>query len=179
MGTFTTFSGSDGVFLDFRPLDVNHNDLPDYVLDRGALSQNPLRYLGKRLLRGRVRMETPVTYFYTDRHQTVDVRVDFPEGLLTEFYPPVREIAPALDENNIFGEGEAIGKSSLKWGKVDLIPTSELAPNISDTKLRENLTASIIHGLVPHAPMNNTTQPLVKQTQLWSITRPNGLTKLL
>ncbi len=151
-GTFTTFSGSDGVFLDFRPLDVNHNDLPDYVLDRGALSQNPLRYLGKRLLRGRVRMETPVTYFYTDRHQTVDVRVDFPEGLLTEFYPPVREIAPALDENNIFGEGEAIGKSSLKWGKVDLIPTSELAPNISDTKLRENLTASIIHGLVPHAP---------------------------
>ena len=34
-GTFTTFSGSDGVFLDFRPLAAKESDLPDYVLDRG------------------------------------------------------------------------------------------------------------------------------------------------
>ncbi|MDX1925158.1 MAG: hypothetical protein SFV81_01490 [Pirellulaceae bacterium] len=151
-GTFTTFSGSDGVFLDFRPLDVEHHDLPDYVFDRGSLSSNPLRYIGKRKLRGRVRMETPVTYFYTDRHRTVDVRVEFPEGMLTEFYPPVREVLPAIDEQNIFGEGESIGKSSLNWGKIDLLPTSELVPNVTDADLRQNLTASIIHALVPHAP---------------------------
>ena len=150
-GTFTTFSGSDGVFLDFRPLDVNHNDLPDYVFDRGSLSKNPLRYIGKRNLRGRVRMETPVTYFYTDRHRTVDVRVDFPEGLLTEFYPPVREVQPAIDEDNIFGNGEVIGKSSLNWGTIDLIPTSELVPNIEDAELRESISSSIVERLVPHA----------------------------
>ena len=150
-GTFTTFSGSDGVFLDFRPLDVNHNDLPDYVLDRGSLSKNPLRYVGKRNLRGRVRMETPVTYFYTDRHRTVNVRVDFPEGLLTEFYPPVREVQPAIDEENIFGNGEVMGKSSLNWGKVDLIPKSELVPNVNDIELRESISLSIVKRLVPHA----------------------------
>ncbi|HIK92924.1 MAG TPA: hypothetical protein EYG03_13225, partial [Planctomycetes bacterium] len=32
-GTFTNFSGSDGVKLEYRPL--VDNDLPDFVLDRG------------------------------------------------------------------------------------------------------------------------------------------------
>lgn len=150
-GTFTTFSGSDGVFLDFRPLDASHNDLPDYVLDRGSLSQNPVRFLGKRRLWGRVRMETPVTYFYTDRHRTVDVRVDFPQGMLTEFYPPVRQILPPIDEQNIFGAGETMGHSSLDWGKVDIIPVADLVPNVKDAYLRESIAASIVHGLVPHA----------------------------
>jgi hypothetical protein len=151
-GTFTTFSGSDGIFLDFRPLDVNHDDLPGYVLDRASWSQSPLKVLSKRRLRGLVRMETPVTYFYTDRHRTVDVRVDFPEGLLTEFYPPVREVLPAIDETSIFGKGEVVGKSSLNWGEIDLIPTSDLVPNLQDVSLRESISASIIKGLVPHAP---------------------------
>lgn len=150
-GTFTTFSGSDGVFLDFRPLEANGDDLPSYVLDRGSFSSNVLRFLSKRQLRGRVRMETPVTYFYTDRHRTVDVRVDFPEGLLTEFYPPVREVLPPIDEVNIFTAGERLGKSSLNWGSVDLIPFSELVPNLKDTNLRESVSKSIVNGLLPHS----------------------------
>ena len=142
-GTFTTFSGSDGVFLDFRPLAANHNDLPNYVLDRGYYAQNPAGLLSKSRLRGRVRMETPVTYFYTDRPRSVDVRVDFPDGLLTEFYPPVRELLPAIDEENIFDNGERMGNSSLNWGTVDLIPTSELVPNLTDGKLRESIAVTI------------------------------------
>ena len=150
-GTFTTFSGSDGVFLDFRPLDANHNDLPNFVLDRGSYVKNPLQLLSKSRLRGRVRMETPVTYFYTDRPRSVDVRVDFPDGLLTEFYPPVRELLPAIDEENIFDNGEIMGKSSLNWGTIDLIPTSELVPNIKDAIVRESIATSIVNGLIPHA----------------------------
>ena len=118
-GTFTTFSGSDGVYLDFRPLAAEHNDLPGYVLDRGSYAET--RRLIKGRLWGRVRMETPVTYFYTDRVRTVDVRVDFPQGLLTEFYPPVRELLPKIDEKNIFANGETLGKPSRSMATWELV----------------------------------------------------------
>ncbi len=150
-GTFTTFSGSDGVFLDFQPLAASQSDLPDYVLDRGSFSKGILPVLSKSRLRGRVRMETPVTYFYSDRIRTVRVSVDFPEGLLTEFYPPVREMLPAIDEANIFGNGELIGKSSLNWGAVDIIPASELVPRVTDANQQQSLSANLVESLIPHA----------------------------
>jgi hypothetical protein len=152
-GTFTTFSGSDGAFLDFRPLAAGHSDLPDYVLDRLSLSPKlaVAQQLSKNRLRGRVRMETPVTYFYSDRIRTVDVSVDFPEGLLTEFYPPVREVLPAIDDANILGKGELIGNSSLNWGSVDIIPVSEFAKNIPNKALNEVITSRTVRSLVPHA----------------------------
>ncbi|HLQ47230.1 MAG TPA: hypothetical protein VK137_20970, partial [Planctomycetaceae bacterium] len=76
-GTFTNFSGSDGVQLEFRPL-VDH-DLPEFVVDRAmqAGSSNPWSKARIRVLQ---RMETPVTYFYTDREREVSVRVRFPQG---------------------------------------------------------------------------------------------------
>jgi len=40
-------------------------------------------------------METPVIYFYADEEQTVDVAVDFPKGLITEWYPQARQIGPS------------------------------------------------------------------------------------
>ncbi|WP_182868612.1 hypothetical protein [Stieleria mannarensis] len=147
-GTFTTFSGSDGVFLDFRPLAAEHSDLPNYVLDRGCFS--PFGFLSKSRLWGRVRMETPVTYFYTDRIRTVNVRVDFPEGLLTEFYPPVQTMQPAIDQANIFGKGESIGKSSLDWGRVDLIPLKHLLPDLAGTESGRQIVPDIVQRLLPH-----------------------------
>ncbi|HEY8667974.1 MAG TPA: hypothetical protein VIL86_15080, partial [Tepidisphaeraceae bacterium] len=64
------------------------------------------------------RMETPVTYFYTDTQRVVTVSVDFPQGLLTEFYPPVRHMLPAYDP-----EVRAPLKDGLlAWGKITLIP---------------------------------------------------------
>jgi hypothetical protein len=76
-GTFSTFSGSDGKPLKFYP---NENDLPGFVYSR------------HRLVKGgqtdaMVSLETPVLYFYTDRDRTVSVHVDFPKGLMTEWYP--------------------------------------------------------------------------------------------
>lgn len=151
-GTFTTFSGSDGVFLDFQHLAASQSDLPDYVLDRLSSSKNIAirRGFSKSRLRARVRMETPVTYFYSDRIRTVDVSVDFPEGLLTEFFPPVREVLPAIDETNILGKGELIGNSSLNWGSINIIPVGELVPNVSDETLKQTLSNSIVRSLVPH-----------------------------
>ena len=147
-GTFTTFSGSDGVFLEFRPLAQGHNDLPDYVMDRYSNSTRNL--IAKSRIRGRVRMETPVTYFYTDRVRSVNVRVDFPKGLLTEFYPPVRSMLPPLNEKLAFGEGEPIGKSSLDWGTVNLIPPAALIPSMKDTNLQGHVAEQLMLSVVPH-----------------------------
>ncbi|MCA9138907.1 MAG: hypothetical protein KDB00_19180 [Planctomycetales bacterium] len=148
-GTFTTFSGSDGVYMDFRPLAAEHSDLPNYVLDRGSYSLNSA--FTKSRIFGKVRMETPVTYFYTDRIRTVNVKVGFPEGLLTEFYPPVKEMLPPIDSKEIFTRGEAIGKSSLDWGDVDLIPLSQIVPTVADVDHQTQIASSIVSGLLPHA----------------------------
>ncbi len=147
-GTFTTFSGSDGVYLDFRPLASGESDLPDFVRDR--TSDSPGSIFSKVRLRGKVRMETPVTYFYTDRVREVNVRVGFPQGLLTEFYPPVRRMLPNLDERAAFGEGELIGNSVLDWGKVTLIPISQLLPQVDDPGLRNQIVGHLATSALPH-----------------------------
>ena len=147
-GTFTTFSGSDGVFLDFRPLAAEHSDLPSYVMDRA--NNSGVSLFAKRRLFGRVRMETPVIYFYTDRVRSVNVRVEFPAGLLTEFYPPVQSMTPAFDAKIAYGEGEPIGKSSLDWGTVNLIPQNALVPGIKDPSVRTQIANTIMNASVPH-----------------------------
>ena len=79
-GTFTSFAGSDGAPVAFSP---NNRDLPGFVY---AQEDNASK--GGRLLRGgTVSMETPVVYFYTDRDTRVAVKVDFPHGWITEWYP--------------------------------------------------------------------------------------------
>jgi hypothetical protein len=117
-GTFTNFAGADGVQLEFRPL--VENDLPDFVYDR--FRQDVWSY-GKYLIRSLQRMETPVTYFYTDHERTVDVRVDFPAGLLTEFYPPVKEFGPEYDD----GQTVTLRDSFLHWKELRVIPPQRFA----------------------------------------------------
>ncbi len=69
-GTFTSFSGSDGVRLEYRPL--LDEDLPSFVLDRFLQSGTPNLW-SKSRIRVRMRMETPVTYFYTNRERDVNL----------------------------------------------------------------------------------------------------------
>ena len=76
-GTFSTFAGSDGKPLKFYP---NDGDLPAFVHGRHlqVKAGRPDTY---------VSLETPVLYFYTDRDRTVSVSVDFPRGMMTDWYP--------------------------------------------------------------------------------------------
>ena len=76
-GTFSTFSGSDGKPLKFYP---NDRDLPPFVYNRFRETKGGLPDVY-------VSLETPVLYFYTDRDRTVSVQVDFPKGLMTDWYP--------------------------------------------------------------------------------------------
>ena len=145
-GTFTTFSGSDGAYLEFRPLADERNDLPAFVANRAFNSTRSV--FSKSRIMGKVRMETPVTYFYTDHVRTVNVRVDFPKGLLTEFYPPAREMLPAFDPKAAYSVGEPIGDSSLDWGELTLIPIETLSPPIG-VEDRQRVANHIANALMP------------------------------
>ena len=126
-GTFTSFSGSDGISLDFRTL--VDSDLPGFVIDRPKQAflceRRDVAYTRGLASKGgiisRQRMETPVTYFYTDKERIVDVTVEFPKGLLTEFYPPVRQFGPTYKRN----QPEQMDSSWLRWGKVRLLPMKQ------------------------------------------------------
>ncbi|MBS0204603.1 MAG: hypothetical protein JSS49_16995 [Planctomycetes bacterium] len=142
-GTFTSFSGSNGVQLDFRPL-INE-DLPNFVLDRQSQSGIPIFSKGR--IRASIRMETPVTYFYTDVERTIRAKVEFSSGLLTEFYPPVVGMAPEY-QPGVDGT-RPFGKSMLDWGEIDLIPVASLTPNIKDAQTKAWLRNLIEQRVVP------------------------------
>jgi hypothetical protein len=143
-GTFTSFSGSDAVKLEFRPLvDV---DLPRFVLDRGRQEGKP-NLLLKSNYSVFQRMETPVTYFYSDREREARVRVGFPQGMLTEFYPPVERQLPAF---NWFTEQPLTG-AELDWGKVWIVPEDRLQVDLGDGKLAEQVRSRVLHRLLPNS----------------------------
>src|SRR5262245_7712351 len=71
-GTFLSVQGSDGVTL--GGMAASEEVLPPFVEARSIATFNRTY--------ARTKMETPVTYFYTDRPQVVSVRVDMPKGLL-------------------------------------------------------------------------------------------------
>lgn len=76
-GTFTSIAGENGEAISWRPFG-GPTDLPCFV-DR-------LRTVKGDIL-GTVRMETPVLYFYGSRESTANVKVRFPKGVITEWYP--------------------------------------------------------------------------------------------
>src|SRR6266496_1436138 len=78
-GTFTSVAGQDGSDVVWNALGCN-SDLPAFV--------NVYGYRGfKWTLSGTVRMETPVIYFYSSHELDASVKVAFPQGLITEWYP--------------------------------------------------------------------------------------------
>src|SRR5437762_1991998 len=83
-GTFLAMNGSDGVSLD----GMYHEEhaLPAFV---HARSRDQL-HIPSAGLKG----ETPVIYFYTDRVQDVAVRVRFPQGIWTQWYPNAQFLGP-------------------------------------------------------------------------------------
>jgi hypothetical protein len=96
-GTFTSVQGSDGKLLDWRPVQTSR--LPQFVynwqnagFNRQSLGPTPFT---KSVMVTLQRMETPVIYFYANEKQSVDVAVDFPKGLITEWYPQATQIGPS------------------------------------------------------------------------------------
>jgi len=106
-GTFTSIAGKDGIALEWRPLN-GPPDLPSFVhtIQSGDAG---LRNAPKASLSAVVRMETPVIYFYSNNEVDVSVKVDFPKGKITEWYPQARLV-----------------KSGIDWGRFKVMPGASL-----------------------------------------------------
>jgi len=111
-GTFLSVQGSDGVTL--GGMVDNDEALPPFVESRSIANWN------RSMLR--IKGETPVTYFYTDRPRVVQVKVDMPEGLLTHWYPNVCRFGPSPMQRTT----AAPRNSFLDWCNVTLLPSAPM-----------------------------------------------------
>jgi hypothetical protein len=106
-GTFTSVAGADGKPIEWNSL-AGPSDLPSFVytIEKSSLGLRVPEQNTKHTLQGTVRMETPVIYFYADKETEVSLKVDFPNGIITEWYPFAKEF-----------EGH-----SLNWGRFKVQP---------------------------------------------------------
>jgi hypothetical protein len=113
-GTFTTVAGPDGALKYWRPLS-GPSELPGFVYSASVVQQERQSYLcGKCQTLTLARMETPVLYFYTDRETKVSVKVDLPQGQITEWYPQARA-------------GVISNQGIIVWDNVTIRPRTQAA----------------------------------------------------
>jgi len=141
-GTFTSVQGADGIQIQWNPL--IRTDLPGFIYNRSVnrgsfpASYQFVSYEGKAgpgVMPSFVRMETPVIYFYSDKERTADVRVQFPLGRITEWYPQATRIAPYIAKEK--SEAQQAARSFLEWNGVKILPrdTKEIS---ADKLIRES-----------------------------------------
>ena len=141
-GTDTIVVGSDGSMQ--RGLHHEEEDLPGFVYDRMSAGTAT----GSTSMSVDVKMETPVTYFYSDQPRTATVAIDFPKGVFTQWYPAVSSFYPfimgpnagpnqpepadpVLDPSFPFTSPTCaekygyIGNGLLDWGKIEILPRGE------------------------------------------------------
>ena len=112
-GTFTSIAGPDGGPMKWLPL-TDSTELPSFV-------EHFREVAFKGGLRGTVRMETPVLYFYSPRETSVSVSVAFPRGLITEWYPHADSVNPALSPRD-YSLFNIKSSGSIAWNSVHIDP---------------------------------------------------------
>lgn len=137
-------SGSNGSLA----LGLHHEeeDLPAFVYDRMKVSSNDPNIAG-------VKMETPVAYFYSDTPRRVSARVDFPRGILTQWYPAAVKFVPqipggapsmalqdpALDPSVALLSPHCVdyyrSNGWLDWGSFELLGREAAPPALPDAPL--------------------------------------------
>ncbi|MCC6995946.1 MAG: hypothetical protein IT370_15160 [Deltaproteobacteria bacterium] len=129
-GTFTSLQGSDGRVMD----GLHHTEelLPAFV--HGRLASGDGLHKSMEALPEAVtqKLETPVIYFYGDvPRATVDV--EFPGGVISEWYPAATMMAPAVGSLTRIAEGRMtwdVGLRELDAVKPPSVPaTSVWAPS--------------------------------------------------
>lgn len=117
-GTFTAIAGKDGRAVEWVPLGLPRYppaaDLPQFVEHLNGANF-------KVGLRGTIRMETPVLYFYSPVDVTVSARVSFAKGLITEWYPHADRVEPAgvVTDTDL---NRAQSNGSIAWNHVIVSP---------------------------------------------------------
>ena len=116
-GTFTSIAGTEGHAIEWVPTSgsgLASSELPSFIehLRGGAFKPG---------LRGTVRMETPVLYFYSPQETTVSVKVSFRQGLITEWYPSASQVEPS-QVSNAAALYERHVNGSIAWNSVKVSP---------------------------------------------------------
>ncbi len=116
-GTFTSVAGNDGRAVLWSSF-YDPSELPGFVEHTDGANL-------KVGLRGTIRMETPVLYFYSPHDVSVSVKVAFSKGILTEWYPRAARVEPrGLLQNASLSELPHDG--TIAWNDVAVSPN--LAP---------------------------------------------------
>ncbi len=142
-GTFTTVAGPDGQAQEWLPLggptdlpcfvETYENRLVKILTGAQAASYGPLLTYEKARsgLKGTVRMETPVLYFYATEPVNVSVSVGFPRGLFTEWYPTagVQQVPAWTNVLRLSPNATA----TISWPAVQIKPNARVAFPETDT----------------------------------------------
>lgn len=122
-GTFTSMQNRDGATLE----GMHHEDepLPEFVHGRlvDGVNTKGVERLPQEVTQ---KMETPVVYFYTPTPMDVQVKVDFPQGIISQWFPDALTFAPKLTEAPNLKDG------SMTW-KIQANPLlgMETAPKVT------------------------------------------------
>lgn len=141
-GTDTVVVGSDGSLQ--RGLHHEEEDLPPFAYDRIKAGELFGSAFSPSVT---IKMETPVTYFYSDVPLTAHASVFFPKGVLTQWYPRVTSFLPPVVAPNAIEMSEplsyvdpvldlsfpfrgdmcrarygTIGSGQLDWGNLSILP---------------------------------------------------------
>jgi len=124
-GTFTSVAGPDGKAIEWLPAG-GPTDLPCFVNLSGAGPKGLVAAAqGGRSNRATIRMETPVLYFYSPREQQVNVKVTFPRGLITEWFPNAAMGTSApVQSTGIWKALESFPNTTttIQWNNVRVVP---------------------------------------------------------
>src|SRR5262245_44346299 len=118
-GTFTSVSTADGKAQYWNSLN-GPSELPSFVYRSSEAGQ-----CSKAGTLALVRMETPVIYFYSDREIRASVKVDFPKGCMTEWYPLAQTTKRRIDWNGFVAQPGAKERFPVDQSQSHYYPARE------------------------------------------------------
>lgn len=163
-GTFTSVQGSNGEAL--AGLEEEEEALPSFIHNRDPFLEshqpteigsifnchgckcckgeccNVLEANAKTPLLVTQKMETPVLYFYSQKPMKVDVTVDFPQGIISQYYPKPTSFLPIL------GGNQGLQGGQIHYAKLEVLTEQASVP-------------AVAHGNV-YAPARDTSANFVR-----------------
>lgn len=140
-GTFTTLHATDGTHL--SGLYFDEEQLPRFTYQHGDFTKRAEAVYNKKGFdisptnepqNVTVKMETPVIYFYSSKSQNATVQVDFPQGIISQWYPQ-NTSGNKMHDNWDFTKPY---KGRMKW-KVRVLPLNSnkklTPPQEEETKI--------------------------------------------